>query len=149
MTTTELPTRTDAKLCALSTCDRVFLREGANNVRWTSRKYCSYACFDASGTRSNPRATAQPRRPSLPLTPIADPQWRTQAACLDEDPELFYPVGTGDSAQAQTREAKRVCRRCPVRDACLADAFNRGDGWAVRGGTTAHERARQRQRVAS
>ena len=45
--------------------------------------------------------------------------WRDQGACRGEDPELFFPIGTTDSALAQLQEAKAVCRRCPVQEECL------------------------------
>ena len=45
--------------------------------------------------------------------------WRHRAACLDEDPELFFPIGNTGPALLQIDEAKAVCRRCPVVDTCL------------------------------
>jgi hypothetical protein len=47
------------------------------------------------------------------------PAWRAKAACLDEDPELFFPSGTTGAALEQTQQAKAVCQRCPVRAQCL------------------------------
>ncbi|WP_030749043.1 WhiB family transcriptional regulator [Streptomyces griseus] len=49
--------------------------------------------------------------------------WRTAAACQEVDPDLFFPVGSGAPALAQEEEAKRVCRRCPVREPCLGAAL--------------------------
>ncbi|MEV6203558.1 WhiB family transcriptional regulator [Streptomyces sp. NPDC051771] len=49
--------------------------------------------------------------------------WRAEAACHEVDPDLFFPVGTGSSALTQAEEAKRVCRRCPVREPCLRSAL--------------------------
>lgn len=40
--------------------------------------------------------------------------WRHRAACLDEDPELFFPIGNTGPALLQIEEAKAVCRRCDV-----------------------------------
>ena len=40
--------------------------------------------------------------------------WRGHAACRDEYPELFFPVGTSGPALLQIAEAKTVCRRCPA-----------------------------------
>ena len=40
--------------------------------------------------------------------------WRNRAACLDEDPELFFPVGNAGPAVDQIEEAKLVCFRCEV-----------------------------------
>ena len=45
--------------------------------------------------------------------------WRHRAACLTEDPELFFPIGNTGPALMQIAEAKKVCRRCDVREACL------------------------------
>jgi len=63
-----------------------------------------------------------------------------QAACLGEDPELFFPNGISEEAQEQARQAKAICLRCPIRDECLAEALELGDQWAVRGATTPEER---------
>ena len=49
--------------------------------------------------------------------------WRHEAACRDEDPELFFPIGNTGPALAQIEEAKKVCHRCPVKEACLAWAL--------------------------
>ena len=42
--------------------------------------------------------------------------WRHRAACLTEDPELFFPIGNTGPALMQIAEAKKVCRRCDVRE---------------------------------
>lgn len=44
--------------------------------------------------------------------------WRTHAACRDEDPELFFPVGNSQVTRRKEAQAAAVCARCPVRDAC-------------------------------
>ena len=46
--------------------------------------------------------------------------WRHEALCRDEDPELFFPVGNSGPALAQIASAKLVCNRCPVTNQCLA-----------------------------
>lgn len=71
--------------------------------------------------------------------------WRDQALCRDVDPELFFPVGTGRSAQRQTAQAKAVCTGCPVVAQCLAFALaHLSEG--VAGGTTPAERTALRGR---
>lgn len=36
--------------------------------------------------------------------------WRHQAVCREEDPELFFPIGNTGPALLQIEEAKAVCR---------------------------------------
>jgi WhiB family redox-sensing transcriptional regulator len=69
-----------------------------------------------------------------------DMDWRHEAACQDEDPELFFPVGTTGPAELQTEEAKAVCSFCPVRTECLAWAFDTGQDAGVWGGMSEAER---------
>lgn len=68
--------------------------------------------------------------------------WRARALCREEDPELFFPKGTGVKSQLQAQEAKKVCLRCPVREQCLAWAKGSGiEIEGVWGGTWGKERA--------
>lgn len=66
--------------------------------------------------------------------------WRDRAACRDEDPELFFPIGTAGPALLQTEQAKAVCRRCDAIDACLIWALKNRIEHGVWGGTTEDER---------
>lgn len=77
--------------------------------------------------------------------------WRSQAACTDEDPELFFPVGSTGPAVDQIAEAKEVCARCEVREPCLEYAISSNQDAGVWGGLSEDERRslkrkRQRQR---
>ena len=74
--------------------------------------------------------------------------WRSRAACLDENPELFFPMGNSDPAFHQIEEAKTVCRRCEVVDTCLrwAMEFRQDDG--VWGGLSVEERYSPKRRKA-
>ncbi|GHI83111.1 WhiB family transcriptional regulator [Streptomyces xanthophaeus] len=74
--------------------------------------------------------------------------WRHEAACRWEDPDLFFPIGTGGPALLQAEEAKAVCRRCPVLDACLAWALDGGQDMGVCGGLTEEERRAVKRRTA-
>ena len=81
--------------------------------------------------------------------------WRHRAICRDEDPELFFPVGTSGPALLQIAEAKTVCRRCPVVSECLTWALDSGQDAGVWGGMSEDERralkprgARQKARTA-
>lgn len=44
--------------------------------------------------------------------------WRADAACLGEDPELWFPVGTEGPAQVQAAAAQEICAHCPVAEQC-------------------------------
>lgn len=66
--------------------------------------------------------------------------WRHQAVCRKEDPELFFPVGNSGPALAQIAEAKIVCNRCPVTVSCLEWAINAGQDAGVWGGMSEEER---------
>ena len=57
--------------------------------------------------------------------------WRHRAACRDEDPELFFPIGTSGPAVLQVEQAKAVCRRCSVIDDCLQWALDSGQDAGV------------------
>jgi WhiB family transcriptional regulator, redox-sensing transcriptional regulator len=77
--------------------------------------------------------------------------WRSSAACTDEDPELFFPIGTTGPAVDQADAAKQVCARCDVREQCLEFALSTNQDAGVWGGLTEDERrtlkrARQRRR---
>lgn len=72
--------------------------------------------------------------------------WRHQAICRDEDPELFFPVGTTGPALLQIAEAKAVCRRCPVTESCLQWALESGQDAGVWGGMSEDERRALKRR---
>lgn len=74
--------------------------------------------------------------------------WRERGLCRDDDPDKWFPIGTAGPAQRQAEEAKAICRRCPVRDACL-DAGMDAD-YGIWGGYDEDERKalRRQQRAA-
>lgn len=74
--------------------------------------------------------------------------FRTRAVCRDEDPELFFPVGTSGPALLQIAQAKSVCRRCPVVTECLEFALTSGEDFGVWGGASEDERRALRRRTA-
>ncbi|HTW19523.1 MAG TPA: WhiB family transcriptional regulator [Mycobacteriales bacterium] len=76
--------------------------------------------------------------------------WRHRAACRDEDPELFFPIGTTGPALRQVDEAKAVCQRCDAIEECLIWALDSGQDAGVWGGLDEDERrALKRRRVHS
>jgi WhiB family transcriptional regulator, redox-sensing transcriptional regulator len=74
--------------------------------------------------------------------------WRHRAACRDEDPELFFPVGNSGPALLQLAEAKGVCHSCPVTSRCLAWALESGQDFGVWGGTSEDARRALKRRNA-
>ncbi|GAA3086728.1 WhiB family transcriptional regulator [Streptomyces olivoverticillatus] len=75
--------------------------------------------------------------------------WHNYAACKDEDPDLFFPVGSTGPALLQIEQAKAVCRsRCPVKEQCRAWAFESGENWGVWGESSEDERRQARRRAA-
>src|SRR4051794_12731983 len=60
--------------------------------------------------------------------------WTARAACRNADPDALFVQGA-----AQNR-AKLICRGCPVRTECLADALDNKIEFGVWGGMTERER---------
>ena len=74
--------------------------------------------------------------------------WRLSGVCLEEDPELFFPIGNKGPALLQIEEAKAVCRRCPVMEQCLQWAMETGQEHGVWGGMSEDERRAMKRRAA-
>lgn len=72
--------------------------------------------------------------------------WRHRASCREENPELFFPVGTSGPALLIIAEAKTVCRRCPVRTDCLSWALDSGQDHGVWGCMSEDERRALKRR---
>ena len=71
------------------------------------------------------------------------PEWHAQAACLEADPEAFFPSGKrkGTERKKQIAYCKWFCERCPVREICLAE--NMTVPYGIFGGMTVSERYRE------
>jgi WhiB family transcriptional regulator, redox-sensing transcriptional regulator len=67
---------------------------------------------------------------------------RPAANCTDQDPDLFFPVGTSGPALLQIEAAKMVCVGCPIKEECLEDAPDYG----VWGGYSEDERREMRRK---
>jgi WhiB family redox-sensing transcriptional regulator len=63
--------------------------------------------------------------------------WRDQAACIGEDPDLFH---AGERDPEAVKQARGICNRCTVRTACLANAYAEDDEWGIRAGLTPRQR---------
>lgn len=61
-------------------------------------------------------------------------EWPRQAACGNDAPDSLFVSG------AAQHRAKSVCKGCPVRTECLADALDNRVEFGVWGGLTERER---------
>jgi WhiB family transcriptional regulator, redox-sensing transcriptional regulator len=70
------------------------------------------------------------------------PAWQDLALCAQTDPEAFFPEKGGS-----TREAKRVCRSCEVRQECLEYALEHDERFGIWGGLSERERRRLKRQA--
>ena len=68
--------------------------------------------------------------------------WQERALCAQTDPEAFFPEKGGS-----TREAKRVCLTCDVRDECLEYALLKDERFGIWGGLSERERRKLKKRA--
>lgn len=68
--------------------------------------------------------------------------WQAEALCAQTDPEAFFPEKGGS-----TRDAKRVCSVCPVREECLQYAMDNDERFGIWGGLSERERRRLRKQA--
>ncbi len=83
--------------------------------------------------------------PSFALLLGIEPEataWQDRALCAETDPEAFFPEKGGS-----TREAKRICSSCDVRQECLESALRNDERFGIWGGLSERERRRLRGAV--
>ena len=76
------------------------------------------------------------------VLPVVRQTWFDRAACLQADPEVFYPEKGGSS-----RAAKRVCQTCPVQAECLSYALANDERFGIWGGMSERERRQFKRRA--
>lgn len=69
-----------------------------------------------------------------------DHEWLKDAACVGEDPELWF--ADEHSRNAEVEKAVRICNGCPVAGQCLTDTPP-DDKFSIRGGLTPAQRTRR------
>src|SRR5689334_2802521 len=69
--------------------------------------------------------------------------WQDRALCAQTDPEAFFPEKGGS-----TREAKKVCLTCEVRDECLESALMNDERFGIWGGLSERERRKLKKSAA-
>ncbi len=104
----------------------------------------------APHTNTGPTPIGTTARPQLSLVPdrievapaTTDDEWQERALCAQTDPEAFFPEKGGS-----TREAKRICMGCEVRDACLDYALAHDERFGIWGGLSERERRRLKRGI--
>jgi WhiB family redox-sensing transcriptional regulator len=118
----------------------------------------------APHTNTGPTPIGMPHRPQLSLVPDPPDQfevasatsstsimpaltpeddlWQEKALCAQTDPEAFFPEKGGS-----TREAKRICLGCEVKDACLDYALAHDERFGIWGGLSERERRRLKRGI--
>jgi WhiB family redox-sensing transcriptional regulator len=102
-------------------------------------------------TNTGPVQSVADGRPQLSVVPVPteleptideDEQWQERALCAQTDPEAFFPEKGGS-----TREAKRICLGCEVRDECLDYALAHDERFGIWGGLSERERRRLKRGI--
>lgn len=78
----------------------------------------------------------------LTLPTLDSEPWRDDAICSQTDPEAFFPEKGGS-----TKEAKAICRGCPVRQECLDYAVLHEERFGIWGGFSERERRRLKRGI--
>ena len=74
--------------------------------------------------------------------------WRHRSACLDEDPELFFPIGNTGPAILQIEEAKQVCDAATCANSASPGPWRPGRTTVCWGGLSEDERRALKRRNA-
>jgi len=68
--------------------------------------------------------------------------WQSDSLCAQTDPEAFFPEKGGS-----TRDAKKICSSCEVRNQCLEYALENDERFGIWGGLSERERRKLRKRA--
>ena len=123
-----------------------------DSIRFDSRLLGSVG--SAPHIQTGPVPTGVQGRPQLSLVPeqidafgneselSEEDQWQERALCAQTDPEAFFPEKGGS-----TREAKRICQGCEVKDMCLEYALANDERFGIWGGLSERERRRLKRGI--
>ncbi|MFK0074156.1 WhiB family transcriptional regulator [Arthrobacter woluwensis] len=87
-------------------------------------------------------ATAFTILPGREVGDESELSWQAESLCAQTDPEAFFPEKGGS-----TRDAKKVCAACTVRQQCLEYALANDERFGIWGGLSERERRRLRKRA--
>jgi WhiB family transcriptional regulator, redox-sensing transcriptional regulator len=115
--------------------------------RFDSRFIGSVGSMPHTNTGPTPLGSVRPHLSLVPDTiesapATTDDQWQERALCAQTDPEAFFPEKGGS-----TREAKRICLGCEVKDVCLDYALAHDERFGIWGGLSERERRRLKRGV--
>lgn len=107
---------------------------------------------NATVTALHPGTTTEPEAPQIAdlwqaLPGFGDTAddgqlaWQADALCAQTDPEAFFPEKGGS-----TRDAKKVCGACTVKQQCLEYALANDERFGIWGGMSERERRRLRKK---
>ena len=123
-----------------------------DSIRFDSRLLGSVG--SAPHIQTGPIPSGANGRPQLSLVPeqidafgndselSEEDQWQERALCAQTDPEAFFPEKGGS-----TREAKRICQGCEVKDMCLEYALANDERFGIWGGLSERERRRLKRGI--
>lgn len=85
----------------------------------------------------------------LPLTPLDADDWMQEAACKGLPADWFFPTNKrlpleGEHATYSDKQAKNVCKKCPVQEQCLDYALSEDIDLGIWAGMGNRERKRQK-----
>src|SRR5512144_2088814 len=99
----------------------------------------------AQSASARPHLSLVPEAP-IPFEPeplpLTTDQWQDRALCAQTDPEAFFPEKGGS-----TREAKKICLGCEVRDRCLEYALVNDERFGIWGGLSERQRRRLKRGI--
>lgn len=120
-----------------------YLRGIAGDTPHGSSGLVASRAVETRGAPSRPHLSLVPDEPEIfEETSAAEENWQDRALCAQTDPEAFFPEKGGS-----TREAKKICQRCPVRAECLEYALAHDERFGIWGGLSERERRRLKRGI--
>ena len=122
----KITAKTNWRICGIDVADR----QSHVQLAWNTRRArpMSYEELQAQWEARHPIEQPVP----------APEEWSEAALCAQVDNEIFFPEKGGS-----TREAKKVCQMCEVREQCLDWALKNDIRYGIFGGLSVRERGRQ------
>ncbi|HUS25810.1 MAG TPA: WhiB family transcriptional regulator [Nevskiaceae bacterium] len=139
------------RLAIRNLLDAMWRAQPVERLRYMATLYLEKAKQPARSISSGPRRQLREVPSGISITPnkdeLEDGDWHTKAKCTEVDPDTMHP---GNNTHG-IREAKKVCRGCPVTLQCGQWALGlKGDQWeefGVWGGMSERERRRIRKKL--